>query len=203
MTDAEAMERLSEGDTDALRVLYDRHRKKVYQLGCRYLGSATDAEDLVQQVFLKVWKAAPGFRGDAKISTWLYRVAANAALDRRRKRRTVGLEDLHPEGSDVLTDRAVLDAEERSGLGRRPGMADVDADADPLRAIHRRTIQERVEEALEELSPSQRMAFVLRHWEGLSIKEIAEVLDVAEGTVKSHIFRAVRALRAELADMTP
>lgn len=203
MTDAEAMKRLSEGDTDALRVLYDRHRSKVYRLGCRYLGSPTEAEDLVQQVFLKVWKAAPGFRGDAKISTWLYRVAANAALDRRRRRRTVGLEDLHPEGAERIADRAVLDAEERSGLGRRPGMADVDADADPLRAAHRRTVQERVEEALQELSPSQRMAFVMRHWEGLSIKEIAAAMEVAEGTVKSHIFRAVRALRAELADMTP
>ena len=82
-------------------------------------------------------------------------------------------------------------------------MAGQDFDADPQLVAERRSIQNRVNEALEELSPTQRLAFVLRHWEGMSIREIAEALGAAEGTVKSHLFRAVRTLRVELADLTP
>lgn len=203
MTDNEAMEQVRSGDMEGLRVLYDRHRSRIYQLGCRYLSDAAEAEDLVQQVFIKVYENAGKFRGEAQVSTWLYRIAVNAALERRRRRRTVGIDDLHPLGSDVLAHTATLDAEVRSGWGHRPAMAGTDVAVDPEVAAQRRSIQERLEQALEELSPTQRLAFVLRHWEGLSIREIAEVIDAAEGTVKSHLFRAVRTLRVELADLTP
>jgi len=203
MTDNEAIQQVRSGDMDGLRVLYDRHRGRIYQLGCRYLGDASEAEDLVQQVFIKAHDNAAKFRGEAQVSTWLYRIAVNAALERRRRRRTVGIEDVHPLGSDALAPTANLDAEVRSGWGHRPAMAGSDFDADPELATERRSIQARVDEALEELSPTQRLAFVLRHWEGMSIREIAEVLGAAEGTVKSHLFRAVRTLRVELVDLTP
>lgn len=188
---------------DALRVLYDRHRGRIYQLGCRYLGDAAEAEDLVQQVFIKAYENAGKFRGQARVSTWLYRIAANAAIERRRRRRTVGLDDVHPLGSDALAPSANLEAEVRSGWASRPAMASTDFEADPEVAVQRRALQGRLNEALEELSPTQRLAFVLRHWEGMSIREIAELLDAAEGTVKSHLFRAVRTLRVELADLSP
>ncbi len=203
MTDAEAVQRLSGGDMDALRALYDRHRARIYQLGCRYLNDPSEAEDLVQQVFIKAYEGAAKFRGQAQVSTWLYRIAVNAALERRRKRRTVGIDDVHPLGGDALGSTVNLDAEVRSGWSHRPAMAGADFDADPLQAAERRSLHDRLNEALDELSPSQRLAFVLRHWEGMSIREIAEVLGAAEGTVKSHLFRAVRTLRVELADLTP
>lgn len=203
MTDNEAIQQVRSGDMDGLRVLYERHRGRIYQLGCRYLGDASEAEDLVQQVFIKAHDNAAKFRGEAQVSTWLYRIAVNAALERRRRRRTVGIEDVHPLGSDALAPTANLDAEVRSGWGHRPAMAGSNFDADPEVATERRSIQARVDEALEELSPTQRLAFVLRHWEGMSIREIAEVLGAAEGTVKSHLFRAVRTLRVELVDLTP
>lgn len=203
MTDSEALQHVRSGDMDGLRVLYDRHRGRIYQLGCRYLSDPAEAEDLVQQVFIKVYENAAKFRGAAKVSTWLYRIAVNAALERRRRRRTIGLEDIHPLGGDALAPTANLGAEERSGWSRRPAMAGTDFDADPQLAAERRSIQSRLQEALEELSPTQRLAFVLRHWEGMSIREIAEVLGAAEGTVKSHLFRAVRTLRVELVDLTP
>ena len=203
MTDSEAIQHVRSGDMDGLRVLYDRHRGRIYQLGCRYLSDAAEAEDLVQQVFIKVYENAAKFRGDAQVSTWLYRIAVNAALERQRKRRTVGIDDVHPLGPDALASTANLEAEERSGWGRRPAMAGADFDADPQLAAERRAVQGRLHEALEELSPTQRLAFVLRHWEGMSIREIAEVLGAAEGTVKSHLFRATRTLRVELADLTP
>jgi RNA polymerase sigma-70 factor (ECF subfamily) len=188
---------------DGLRVLYDRHRARIYQLGCRYLGDAAEAEDLVQQVFIKAYENAGKFRGEAQVSTWLYRIAVNAALERRRRRRTVGIDDLHPLGGDALGRTAHLEAEVSSGWSHRPAMAGADFDADPQVVAERRGIQERLNDALEELSPTQRLAFVLRHWEGMSIREIAEVLGAAEGTVKSHLFRAVRTLRVELVDLTP
>ena len=187
---------------DALRVLYERHRTKVYQLGCRYLADPDEAEDLVQQVFMKVYDAASKFRGEARVSTWLYRIAVNAALERRRRQRTVGIDDVHPSGSAALGS-SMGPTEERSGWTHRPAMAGANVDADPESMAERRSLQRRLNRALEELSPSQRLAFVLRHWEGMSIREIAEALGAAEGTVKSHLFRAVRALRVELADLTP
>jgi len=203
MTDTEAIQQLRSGDMDALRTLYDRHRAKIYQLGCRYLGDPAEAEDLVQQVFIKAYENVGKFRGEAQVSTWLYRIAVNAALERRRRRRTIGIDDVHPLGSDALAANATLDAEVRSGWNHRPAMAGADIDANPEVAVERRALQGRINEALEELSPSQRLAFVLRHWEGMSIREIADVLGAAEGTVKSHLFRAVRTLRVELADLTP
>jgi RNA polymerase sigma-70 factor (ECF subfamily) len=203
MTDSEALQHVCSGDMDGLRVLYDRHRGRIYQLGCRYLGDADEAEDLVQQVFIKAYENADKFRGDAQVSTWLYRIAVNAALERRRRRRTVGIDDLHPLGSEALAPTAHLDAEVRSGWGHRPAMAGGKFGADPQRVAERHSLRGRVNDALEVLSPTQRLAFVLRHWEGMSIREIAEVLGAAEGTVKSHLFRAVRTLRVELADLAP
>jgi RNA polymerase sigma-70 factor (ECF subfamily) len=203
VTDGEAIQQVRCGEMEGLRVLYDRHRGRIYQLGCRYLGDAAEAEDLVQQVFIKAYENAGKFRGDAQVSTWLYRIAVNAALERRRRRRTIGIDDVHPLGSDALAPTANLEAETRSGWSHRPAMAGADFDADPELAVERSSIQERLNAALEELSPSQRLAFVLRHWEGMSIREIAEVLGAAEGTVKSHLFRAVRTLRVQLADLTP
>jgi len=203
MTDNEAIEKVRSGDMHGLRVLYDRHRGRIYKLGCRYLGDAAEAEDLVQQVFIKAYENAGKFRGEAQVSSWLYRIAANAAIERRRRRRTVGIDDVHPLGSEALAPSANLDAEMRSGWSHRPAMAAGDFDADPQLSAERHSIQNRLNEALEELSPTQRLAFVLRHWEGMSIREIAELLGAAEGTVKSHLFRAVRTLRVELADLTP
>lgn len=203
MTDSEAIQQVRAGQMEGLRVLYDRHRGRVYQLGCRYLNDAADAEDLVQQVFIKVYEHAARFRGDAKVSTWLYRIAVNAALERRRRRRSIGIDDLHPRGDDALAQTANLDAEARSGWSHRPAMAGADLDADPEASAERRSIHDRVTVALEELSPTQRLAFVLRHWEGLSVREISEALGAAEGTVKSHLFRARKALRVQLADLSP
>jgi len=204
MTDAQVMERLKGGDTDALRVLYERHRQKIFGLGCRYLSQPEEAEDIVQQVFIKAFEAAPSFRGEAQVSTWLYRIAVNACLETRRRRRTVGIEDLNPAGreesfADALPDATVA----AGGTKSNPVMAGVDWDTSPLTVAERSSTRARIERALDTLSPSQRLAFVLRHWEGMSIREVAEALEAAEGTVKSHLFRAVRALRVELADMTP
>ena len=204
MTDAQAMECLKSGDTEALRVLYDRHRQKIFGLGCRYLNQPEEAEDIVQQVFIKAFEAAPKFRGEAQVSTWLYRIAVNACLEVRRRRRTVGIEDLHPAGGDVaISDGPAVFSDVRETSTGGPVMAGVDWDANPVVAAERTATRARLERALDTLSPSQRLAFVLRHWEGMSIREISEVLDAAEGTVKSHLFRAVRALRVELVDLMP
>lgn len=198
------MERLKAGDTDALRVIYERHRHRIFGLGCRYLSRPEEAEDIVQQVFIKAFEAAPQFRGEAQVSTWLYRIAVNACLEVRRRQRTVGLEDLNLGGRGAPVEARLPEVTHVLGETEgSPVMAGLDWDADPQTAAERGALRTRIERALDTLSPSQRLAFVLRHWEGLSIREISEALDAAEGTVKSHLFRAVRALRVELADITP
>ena len=122
MTDSEAIQQVRSGDMDGLRVLYERHRGRIYQLGCRYLGEA-EAEDLVQQVFIKAYDNAAKFRGEAQVSTWLYRIAVNAALERRRRRRTVGIEDVHPLGGDALAECAGFDVD-ACGYRLRPCKGD-------------------------------------------------------------------------------
>ncbi len=132
------MERLKSGDTEALRVLYDRHRQRIFGLGCRYLSQPEEAEDIVQQVFIKAFEAAPKFRGEAQVSTWLYRIAVNACLEVRRRRRTVGIEDLHPAGGDeAISDGISGSSDVRETTRGGPVMAGVDWDANPLIAAER------------------------------------------------------------------
>jgi RNA polymerase sigma-70 factor (ECF subfamily) len=171
------------GDRDAFRALVERHMRKVYAVAFDMTGNHHDAEDISQDVFLRTYQSLAGFRGDAGISTWLYRTTVNACIDRRRKQawrlwhhRDVG--DDHDETQHLPKDR--------------------DTVGDPESATERILLQERVGRALDALPDRQRAVFVLRHYQGLPLKEIARCLQVTEGTVKSTLFKAMRRLRTKL-----
>ncbi|WP_245846169.1 RNA polymerase sigma factor [Longibacter salinarum] len=162
----------------AFQDLVETHKKRVYYLALDLTGNHHDAEDLAQEVFIKAFRAMDSFRGDAKVFTWLYRIAVNTHLNRRRKK---AVRHMHLKED---FDREVDDS------GALP---DTDEQA------QRQQMQSHIEASLEALSPRERSAFVLKHMNGLTIKDTAAAMDVAPGTVKSLLYRATRKLRDELA----
>ena len=162
------------GDREAFGELVEQYRDNVYRLAYRMCGNAYDADEAAQEAFVAAWRALPNFRGDAKFSTWLYRLTTNAAIDvmRREKRhQTVG-------------DGEMID------------LAD-DADS-PQETVERTEQQEAVQKALSTLSEEYREVLLLRYMEELDYAEIAEVLQLPSGTVKSRINRAKAALKTAL-----
>ncbi|MFB6230997.1 MAG: RNA polymerase sigma factor [Salinibacter sp.] len=159
--------------------LVDRYGKRVYHLALDLTGDPHDAEDLSQEVLAKACQSLNTFRGASKPFTWLYRIAVNTYLNGQRGAATEA-EMLQP---DVDT---------------TPG--DARSHPSPSQQAERRQIQADIEEALDVLSPRERTAFVLKHEHDLLIREVAEAMEVAPGTVKSMLYRATRKLRDALSD---
>jgi RNA polymerase sigma-70 factor, ECF subfamily len=174
---------LCQGVEEAYEILIQRYQQPVYNLVCRLLNDPADACDIVQEVFLKVFRNIGSFRGNSSLKTWIYRIAVNEAYNHRRwfsrhqrQEIAMGAEEGMPSYEDSLAD---------------PGRTPFDQAADhETRAL--------VEAALEKLNAKFRAAVVLRDIEDLSYEEIATVLDVSLGTVKSRILRGREALRKVL-----
>ena len=171
---------LCQGVEEAYEILIQRYQQPVYNLVCRLLNDPSDACDIVQEVFLKVFRNIGSFRGNSSLKTWIYRIAVNEAYNHRRwfsrhqrQEVTLGAEEGMPGYADSLAD---------------PGRTPFDQAAD-------RETRALVEAALEKLNAKFRAAVVLRDIEDLSYEEIATVLDVSLGTVKSRILRGREALR--------
>ena len=178
--DAEFVERWQAGDLSAFEALVRRHERRVFSLVFRMLGSREEAEDVAQEAFLALHRHGHRFRREARFSTFVYRVAANAALNRRRslgrrRAREEALSHRQDAGDDLPS-----------------------APRDPEDAASGGEIQARVQAALLGLPKDLRLAVVLYDIEGQSYGEIAEVLQIPEGTVKSRIHRARTALRDRL-----
>ena len=174
---------LGQGAEDAYEILIQRYQQPVYSLVCRLMNDPSDAPDIVQEVFLKVFRNIGSFRGNSSLKTWIYRIAVNEAYNHRRwfsrhQRQEVALgrEDGLPSYADSVADPA-------------PTPFDQAADHE-TRAL--------VEKALEKLNPKFRAAVVLRDIEDLSYEEIAAVLEISLGTVKSRILRGREGLRKVL-----
>ncbi|GIU74379.1 MAG: RNA polymerase sigma factor [Bryobacteraceae bacterium] len=175
--------RLRAGDDAAYEALLERFQTPVYQLVCRLIDDPNEAGDVVQDVFLKVFRGVGSFRGQSSLKTWIYRIAVNEAHNRRRW----FVRHRRPE--------VVLDGEEE-------GPARLERFSDHGRTPYDWTLNNEmriaIEEALEGINPVFRSAVVLRDLEELSYEEIADILDVSIGTVKSRILRGREALRRAL-----
>jgi len=180
-SDAAAVAEVRAGDPDAFRVLVERHSRSVFRLAFRMTGNEQDAEDLVQETFLRAYRQLGRFDGRAGFSTWLYRIAANCSLDliRARKRRQEQQAPVDEEGQEV-TIVAVAEA------------------PTPDRLAFSGELQRLIGPALNRLSAMERAAFVLRHYEGMCMEEIAGALGVHTGAAKHSVFRAVQKLRRAL-----
>lgn len=169
-----------EGDRVAFRAIFDGHRQRVFSLAYRYLRNQADAEDVLQDTFIKAYHALALYKPDKgqNFSAWLNKICVNASIDSLRKNRGRNLQPLEPE------EVANMPAPSHS--------------SDPEISTRNKEIREHVDRALSKLPPRQRMIFTLRHYQDFSIREIAESLDSTEGSVKKHLFRAVGSLKKRL-----
>jgi RNA polymerase sigma-70 factor (ECF subfamily) len=184
-SDSELLESAREGDASAFDLLIRRHDKHLYRIARSVLPDDQEAEDVVQETYVRAFMGLRGFRGAASLRTWLTRIVLNEAIRRRRHRRsTVELTALH-------------DAQERS---RRPlHTASLTAqDSDPERAAAQSQIRRMLEKAIDDLPAAFRLVLVLRDVEEVSTEETAKLLGVKEETVKTRLHRARRALRESL-----
>ena len=181
-SDLAVVARVKAGDHDAFRHLVERHSRSVFRLAYRLTGHEQDAEDVVQETFLRAFREIRRFEARSSFATWLYRITVNCSHDLLRQRPRAGT-------------RPSLDDPD---LRVAAELADPSAAADPQRELTNRRIDERVRAAMDALSGQERSAFVMRHYEGLSIEEIGGVLNLKASAAKHSIFRAVQKLRRSL-----
>jgi RNA polymerase sigma-70 factor (ECF subfamily) len=181
LTDSAAVAQAREGDSGAFRVLVERHSRNLFRLAYRMTGHQQDAEDVVQETFLRAYRQLAKFDDRASFGTWLYRIAANCSLDliRARKRRDENQESPEEGAPD-------------------PMQALADKGPTPERLALSGEVERRVAGALNDLSDMERSAFVLRHYEGMCIDDISRTLGVQPNAAKHSVFRAVQKLRRAL-----
>jgi RNA polymerase sigma-70 factor (ECF subfamily) len=181
--DAVAVARARGGDSEAFRLLVERHSRSVYKVAYRVTGNAVDAEDVVQETFLKAYRQLDRFEERASFGTWLHRIAWNCSVDllRARPKRE------QAEEADTLEQ-----------LGSTHASVSGASALSPERLMASVQVNDRVKEAMRRLSPLERAAFVMRHYEGRSIDEISRALEIRENAAKHSIFRAVRKMRIAL-----
>ena len=175
------------GDLEAFGRLVERHQARVFNLLCKLVGDRQEAEDLAQDVFLQAFQALPGYRGEAAFATWLYRIAVNRSLDHLRRlrspaRRPVSLDGLPAEG--------VRPEPVASGAG-------------PEQEVVGREARRRVREEVAALPENYRLPVILHHFQGLSLQEVSQVLQLPIRTVETRLYRAKKTLRQRLKDLWP
>ena len=185
-SDALAVERTLAGDRDAFRVLVERHSHNVFRLAYRMTGNRHDAEEVVQEAFLRAYQKLGQFASRANFGTWVYRIAANYAIDRMRQRQK---EEARREAPR---------AEGQEKTESDPVNLVHDGKPTPERLTQSIELRKQMQQALAALSHAERTAFVMRHWEGCGIEEIAVVLKSNSGSAKNTVFRAVQKLRRSL-----
>ena len=185
-SDALAVERTLAGERDAFRVLVERHSHTVFRLAYRMTGNQQDAEEVVQEAFLRAYQKLGQFAARSNFGTWVYRIAANYAIDRMRQRQKEEARKELPR------------AEGREGTENDPVNRVADEGPTPERLTQSIELRKQMEQALAALSHAERTAFVMRHWEGCGIEEIAVVLKLNSGAAKNTVFRAVQKLRLAL-----
>jgi RNA polymerase sigma-70 factor (ECF subfamily) len=185
-SDALAVERTLAGERDAFRVLVERHSHNVFRLAYRMTGNQHDAEEVVQEAFLRAYQKLGQFAARSNFGTWVYRIAANYAIDRMRQKQKEEARRQTPAPQDA------------GGIEDDPVSRVPDAAPTPERLTQSIELRKQMEHALAALSHAERTAFVMRHWEGCGIEEIAVVLKSNSGAAKNTVFRAVQKLRLAL-----
>jgi RNA polymerase sigma-70 factor (ECF subfamily) len=188
LEDDELIRQAQAGRRDAFDQLVRRYDGAVLRLALHMLGNEQDAQDVHQEAFLKAYRHLSNFRFECSFYTWVYRIVTNLCLDALRRRKS------RREDPSVVMDSSG-DAIDLLG-----NVSDDRAGANPELELRRKTLNERIQIALGELTPRERMVFELKHYQGLKLRAIGEMLQTTEETAKNTLFRATRKLRANLAD---
>ena len=183
-SDTDLIRRAQADDIDAFCLLAERYARRIHLLAFHYCRNPQDAEDLSQEVWLKAYQALRSFRSDSSFYTWLRRITINAFLNHRRS--TL----FRRQGQTTKVQLVQIDSE--------PFETPLESRASSPENIYNKLLFESVVDALAELTPSQRLAFLLRHYEGMSYDEIANAMNCSTGTVKKGVSRAIVKLRAKL-----
>jgi RNA polymerase sigma-70 factor, ECF subfamily len=176
-----------EGDQDAFEQLVRAYDQSVLRLAMNLLRSPEDARDVYQEAFLRVYRNLHAFRFDCSFHTWLYRIVTNLCLDQLRKRK------VRREEPGVL-------ATAEGPLDRMDATPEQRADGDPQRRLFSGEVRTRVKEVLGQLTPRERTVFELRHYQGLRLRRIGEILGTTEEAAKNCLFRATQKMRVALGD---
>ena len=188
MDETELIRAAQAGDTSAFEGLVRAYDQSVLRLALSMLRSPEDARDVYQETFLRVYRNLNQFRFDCSFHTWLYRIATNLCLDQLRRRKVRKEEPVILTTPDGTLDRSETAPETR-------------VEGDPLRSLFSGQIRKRVKEALAELTPRERMVFELRHYEGMRLRKIGEVLGTSEEAAKNCLFRATQKMRSALGEL--
>ena len=190
LRDEELVARIREGEDWATEELVNRYQQKTYAIAYHMCGEdGEEAKDLTQEAFLRVFRSLVKFRGDSSFYTWFYRIVVNVCLDSRRRRRR--WKQIFSPWRQVQRGKG----SEGDVPEEQPDMRD---DINPVSALSGKQFAKEIKRSLKALPERQRLVFQLKVLHGMSIREIAQVIGTAEGTVKSHLFRATRFLREEL-----
>jgi RNA polymerase sigma-70 factor (ECF subfamily) len=184
--DAIAIERTLAGDRDAFRILVERHSAVVFRLAYRLTGNHHDAEEIVQEAFLRAYQKLQQFASEANFATWVYRIAANYTIDRKRQMK-------NEEARRQAASQEMTDDVETDPLRHIP-----DGAPSPERLTQSVELRRDMQIALASLTAAERVAFVMRHQEGCGIEEIAVALQSNSSAAKNTVFRAVQKLRRAL-----
>lgn len=177
--DIDLVNRAAGGDHAAFHLLVKRHRAMIYRVAYQFAGNHHDAEDITQEVFIKVYRSLDRFRQDAQLTSWMYRIAMNACIDHKRRQSPAGAA---PFGEEAELKMLNTPAES-------PG---------PEEQAYAGELGDVLEHEIQRLPPGQRVVFIMRHHQGLKLIEIAKTLGLAEGTVKRQLHAAVHRLRQAL-----
>lgn len=180
MNEQAVIQSVQQGNTEAFRVLFEENRQKIFYLAYQYTKNVEDAEDILQETFIKAYHSLHKFnvQNNTNFSSWLYRIGINCSIDllRRNKKKR----------------------ETTSGMDNLENISSNNKDMDPEHTRRIEEIREKVTYVLNKLTAKQRMIFILKHYQQLSINEIAEYLSCSEGSVKKQLFRAVSAVKKPL-----
>jgi RNA polymerase sigma-70 factor (ECF subfamily) len=183
LPDSELVLRVRKGDGSAYRPLVERYQTRIHAMVYGMVRDGEEARDITQNAFIKAYQSLASFRIESSFYTWLYRIAMNLAIDHCRKNRR---------RKTTAFDEAVANRDEDGTI------LDLHQSESPQRALQRKQLHERIFAALDELSEDQREVILLREVEGMSYKEIAEAMDIPEGTVMSRLFYARKRLQGLL-----
>ena len=187
MDEAELIRAAQQGDHRAFEQLVRLYDSNVLRLATNLLRSPEEANDIYQEAFLRVYKNLHTFRFDCSFHTWLYRIVSNLCLDALRKRKV-----RREESSVVETSEGVLD--------RMDAVQEQRADGDPERSLESQELRERIQQVLGGLTPRERAVFEMRHYQGMRLRTIGEVMGTSEEAAKNCLFRATQKMRAALGD---